>query len=280
MVYINGEFKINGEAALSVYDHGLLYGDGVFEGIRFYNYTPFLMKEHIQRLYNSCRAIRLEVPHTKEELTELCTETISKSELKDGYIRLLITRGIGNLGINPFLCSSAGVVIIVDKIQLYPKEYYDKGIAIITSSFRRTPLDCLDTRIKSLNYLNNVQAKGEAVSAGFLEAILLNQHGRIAECTGDNIFIVKDGTCITPLVTEGALNGMTRNFILKNSAGIETGEGMLSLYDIYTADECFLTGTAAEIIPVVEADRRKIGNGKPGPVTKRLAEYYKKAANG
>ena len=279
MVYINGEFVENDKAQISVYDHGLLYGDGTFEGIRFYDKKIFLMEEHVARLLNSCKALALELNIDADKIIELTYKTIELSGLKDGYIRLLITRGRGKLGISPFLCAEPGIIIIVDTIRLYPEEFYSKGISLITSSFRRTPLDSLDTRIKSLNYLNNVLAKAEAVRAGYPEALILNHNGRIAECSGDNIFIVKKGRCITPHVVEGALEGITRGFVIKKAIemSIDCEEGFLTLYDLFTADECFLTGTAAEIVPVVEVDKRKIGEGIPGPITAQFHNEYKKA---
>ncbi len=280
MVFINGEFKKNEEAAISVYDHGFLYGDGVFEGIRFYNQNAFLLKEHIDRLFNSCKGVALDPGYSHDEIIRHTRETIEKSGLKDGYIRLLVTRGIGKLGINPFTCGAPGLIIIVDKISLYPDEYYKKGISLITASCRRPPLDTFDTRIKSLNYLNNVMAKAEAVSSGCLEAIILNHNGRVAECSADNIFAVKDDRLLTPAVTEGALGGITRTFVIKYAINeqIPVSETMLSLYDFYTADECFLTGTGAEIVPVIEINNRTVGNGKPGPMTARILKHYRETA--
>ncbi|MBN1649343.1 MAG: branched-chain-amino-acid transaminase [Spirochaetales bacterium] len=280
MVYVNGTFTENDKAMISVYDHGLLYGDGVFEGIRFYNKNAFLLDRHIDRLIASCKGILLDPPEPGKRITALVNETIEKSGLVNGYIRLLVTRGPGKLGISPYICTGPGLIIIVDLITLFPDEFYTKGIALMTSSYRRTPLDSLDTRIKSLNYLNNVLAKAEAVNAGYLETIILNRDGRVAECTGDNIFVVRHNTLYTPDVTEGALDGITRRFVLDycTENGIRCAENRLSLYDLYNADECFLTGTAAEIMPVIEVNKRMIGDGKPGPMTAKILNAYRSAA--
>ncbi len=275
-IYIDGDYYAKEDAKISVYDHGLLYGDGVFEGIRIYNGRIFRLKEHIKRLYLSAGAILLDIGMTPDEMAEAIQQTVKANEKTDGYIRLVVTRGVGNLGLNPFTCEKASIIIIVDDIQLYPKEHYENGISIITSSVRRIPPDSLDPRIKSLNYLNNILAKTEAIQAGCLEALMLNQQGYVAECTGDNIFYIKDGTLFTPASFQGALQGITRDVVIEaaESTGIFFQEATTTTYDIYTADECFLTGTAAEMIPVVKVDGRTIGYGKPGRMTLNLKKEF------
>ena len=275
-IYIDGNWFDKDEAKISVYDHGLLYGDGVFEGIRIYGGTIFRLKEHVRRLYDSAKAIMLTIPMTAEEMEALLIEAVEKNSKADGYIRLVITRGVGDLGINPATCPKASVIVIVDDIALYPAEHYEKGIKVITASTRRNSPDALDPRVKSLNYLNNVMAKMEARQAGCLEAILLNREGKVAECTGDNIFYVRDGVLITPSGDQGALKGITRDVVIEAAEGIgtETRAVPTTLYDLYTADECFLTGTAAEMIPVTTIDGRSIGGGKPGPETSKIREAF------
>ena len=275
-IYIDGDFYAKEDAKISVYDHGLLYGDGVFEGIRIYNGNIFRLKEHIERLYLSAGAILLDIGRTQNEMATAVQQTVQANEKKDGYIRLVVTRGVGNLGLNPFTCEKASIIIIVDDIQLYPEEYYENGISIITSSVRRIPPDSLDPRIKSLNYLNNILAKTEAIQAGCLEALMLNHQGYVAECTGDNIFYIKNGTLFTPASSQGALQGITRDVVIDaaETTGISFQETATTTYDIYTSDECFLTGTAAEMIPVVTVDGRTIGNGKPGKVTLDLKKAF------
>ena len=277
-IYIDGKYYNKADAKVSVFDHGLLYGDGVFEGIRIYNGKVFRIKEHIERLYESAKAIILEIPMTKEEMKAAVEDAVKVNERKDGYIRLVITRGEGSLGLDPASCKKATVIIIVSDIQLYPKEYYEKGIALVTVTSRRIPSECLDPRIKSLNYLNNIMAKLEAKQAGCLEAVMLNTQGFVAECTADNIFIVKEGRLLTPSVYHGALEGITRQTVMEiaEKIGIKSEETTLAPYDLYTADECFLTGTGAEIVPVVKIDGRVIGDGVPGKVTKMLVENFKK----
>jgi len=277
-IYIDGKYYDKSDAKVSVFDHGLLYGDGVFEGIRIYNSKVFRIKEHIERLYESAKAIILEIPMTKEEMKAAVEDAVKVNERKDGYIRLVITRGEGSLGLDPASCKKATVIIIVSDIQLYPKEYYEKGIALVTVTSRRIPSECLDPRIKSLNYLNNIMAKLEAKQAGCLEAVMLNTEGFVAECTADNIFIVKEGRLLTPSAYHGALEGITRQTVMEiaEKLGIESAETTLAPYDLYTADECFLTGTGAEIVPVVKIDGRVIGDGVPGKVTKMLVENFKK----
>ena len=279
-IYIDGKYYDKADAKVSVFDHGLLYGDGVFEGIRIYNGKVFRIKEHIERLYESAKAIILEIPMTKEEMKAAVEDAVKVNERKDGYIRLVITRGEGSLGLDPASCKKATVIIIVSDIQLYPKEYYEKGIALVTVTSRRIPSECLDPRIKSLNYLNNIMAKLEAKQAGCLEAVMLNTEGFVAECTADNIFIVKEGRLLTPSVYHGALEGITRQTVMEiaEKIGIKSEETTLAPYDLYTADECFLTGTGAEIVPVVKIDGRVIGSGVPGKVTKILVENFKKYA--
>ena len=279
-IYIDGKYYDKADAKVSVFDHGLLYGDGIFEGIRIYNGKVFRLKEHIERLYESAKAIILEIPMTKEEMKAAVEDAVKVNERKDGYIRLVITRGEGSLGLDPASCKKATVIIIVSDIQLYPKEYYEKGIALVTVTSRRIPSECLDPRIKSLNYLNNIMAKLEAKQAGCLEAVMLNTQGFVAECTADNIFIVKEGRLLTPSVYHGALEGITRQTVMEiaEKIGIKSEEITLAPYDLYTADECFLTGTGAEIVPVVKIDGRVIGSGVPGKITKILVENFKKYA--
>ena len=277
-IYIDGKYYDKADAKVSVFDHGLLYGDGIFEGIRIYNGKVFRLKEHIERFYESAKAIILEILMTKEEMKAAVEDAVKVNERKDGYIRLVITRGEGSLGLDPASCKKATVIIIVSDIQLYPKEYYEKGIALVTVTSRRIPSECLDPRIKSLNYLNNIMAKLEAKQAGCLEAVMLNTQGFVAECTADNIFIVKEGRLLTPSVYHGALEGITRQTVMEiaEKIGIKSEETTLAPYDLYTADECFLTGTGAEIVPVVKIDGRVIGDGVPGKVTKMLVENFKK----
>ncbi|MBW1642562.1 MAG: branched-chain-amino-acid transaminase [Deltaproteobacteria bacterium] len=278
-IYINGDFFEKENAKISVFDHGLLYGDGIFEGIRIYNGKIFKLKEHLERLYKSAKAIMLTVPLSFKELGKAVQDTVQINKKENGYIRLVITRGNGTLGIDPTNCKNATVIIIVDDIQLYPKKHYQKGIKIITASVRRISPDSLDPRIKSLNYLNNIMAKMEAENAGCLEAVMLNKEGFVAECTGDNIFIVKNKCLLTPSGSKGALDGITKNTVMHVSKkiGLPAQESELTQYDLYTADECFLTGTGAEIIPVIQIDGRTIGNEKPGPITQKLTAEQKTA---
>lgn len=277
-IYIDGKYYDKADAKVSVFDHGLLYGDGVFEGIRIYNGKVFRLKEHIERLYESAKAVLLEIPMTKEEMKAAVLDAVKANERKDGYIRLVITRGEGSLGLDPSSCKKATVIIIVSDIQLYPKEYYEKGIALVTVTSRRIPSECLDPRIKSLNYLNNIMAKLEAKQAGCLEAVMLNHQGFVAECTADNIFIVKEGRLLTPAAYHGALEGITRQTVMEiaEKISIKSEETTLAPYDLYTADECFMTGTGAEIVPVIKIDGRVIGNGMPGKITKVLWENFRR----
>lgn len=277
-IYIDGRYYAREEAKISVFDHGLLYGDGIFEGIRIYHNRIFKLKAHLERLYNSARALMLEIPHTLDELTGIVRETVRLNARENGYIRLVVTRGIGDLGVNPGKCPAVSVIVIVDDIQLYPKDYYTKGIAIMVASVRRVSADIFDPRIKSLNYLNNVLARIEANQAGCLEAVLLNREGYVTECTGDNIFIVKSGKLVTPPAYAGILLGITRQtvFELAASLKLECIEANLTCYDLYTADECFLTGTGAEIIPVISVSGRRVGEGRPGRITLQLLEEFRK----
>ncbi len=277
-IYIDGKYYDKADAKVSIFDHGLLYGDGILEGIRIYNGKIFKLKEHIERLYESAKALLLQISMTKEEMETALQDTVKVNEKKDGYIRLMVTRGEGSLGLDPASCKRTTVIIIVDTIQLYPKEYYEKGMTVITASSRRIPSECLDPRIKSLNYLNNIMAKLEAKQAGCLEAVMLNTEGFVAECTADNIFIVKGGKLLTPAAYHGALKGVTRQTVMEiaEKIGIKSEETTLATYDIYTADECFFTGTGAEIMPVVKVDGRIIGNGMPGRITKMLVEHFRK----
>ncbi len=276
-IWIDGKYYKKEDAKISVFDHGLLYGDGVFEGIRVYGGKVFKLEAHIKRLYKSAKAILLEIPMTQEEMIRTVLEAVHENGTEDGYIRLVVTRGTGDLGINPLLCAKASIIIIVGGIQLYPERCYSEGISIMTSSLRRIRPDSFDVRIKSLNYLNNVLAKIEAERAGCMEALFLNDEGNVAEATGDNIFIVMDGVLKTPRSTDQALGGITRATIIElaGGAGIPVEETSLTQYDLYTADECFLTGTGAELMPVTKIDGRTIGDGKPGAVTRRISSLFK-----
>jgi branched-chain amino acid aminotransferase len=277
-IYIDGNFYPESEAKISVFDHGLLYGDGVFEGIRFYQGRVFRLEEHVERLWDSAKGIALDIPISASELTAATLETIRQNDLHDGYIRLLVTRGVGSLGLSPDSCRRPSIIIIAATIALYPAALYEKGVTMITCATRRTAPASLSPRVKSLNYLNNVLAKIEAQQAGAAEGVMLNEQGYVAECTGDNLFILKRGRLYTPPVNAGILEGVTRRvaFELAEKNGIITEEKDLTRYDIFTAEECFLTGTAAEIIPAVELDRRPIGNGHPGLVTLKLIEDFRR----
>ncbi len=277
-VYVDGEFFPEQDAKISVFDHGLLYGDGVFEGIRFYCGRVFRLGEHIDRLYDSAKAIHLKIPISKEEMTAAVISTIAKNELQDGYVRLVITRGTGGLGLSPYLCKKASIVVIASTISLYPAEYYENGLNVVTCATRRPTHDSLSPSVKSLNYLSNVMAKVEALAAGGQEGVMLNTEGYVAECTGDNIFVVKGGRISTPPVSAGCLDGITRKAVMEliSKEGHELAEVNMSRYELYTADEVFLTGTAAEVVPVRTYDEREIGEGEPGPITRKLMVEFRK----
>jgi branched-chain amino acid aminotransferase len=276
-IYIDGKFYSEANAKVSVFDHGLLYGDGIFEGIRFYNGRVFRLEEHLERLWNSARSICLNIPMTRQEMTKALLETIRQNHLRDGYVRLVVTRGVGNLGLNPEQCKNPSVIIIVATIALYHEDFYRKGLSIVTVATRRSNPASLNPAVKSLNYLNNVMARIEANLSGADEALMLNDAGNVAECTADNVFIIKHGHIFTPPITAGALRGITRSvvFDIGGEFNIKVIEADFTRHDIFVADECFLTGTAAEIIPVVKADGRLIGNGKPGPITMRIMARFR-----
>ncbi|MDP9292514.1 MAG: branched-chain-amino-acid transaminase [Verrucomicrobiota bacterium] len=276
-IYIDGEFHAEADAKISVFDHGLLYGDGIFEGIRFYNGRVFKLTEHLDRLFDSARAICMVMPMSREELAADVVQTIRENDLRDGYVRLVVTRGAGDLGLNPRLCKKPTVIIIAAAIALYPEELYHRGLTVVTCGTRRASVAALNPAVKSLNYLNNVMAKIEAMHAGAAEGLMLDEQGYVAECTGDNVFAIKKGAIVTPPISAGALRGITRGVVFDLAAefGIPISEPQLTRYDLYVADECFLTGTAAEIIPMVRLDDRQIGNGKPGPITGRLIARFR-----
>jgi len=275
-IYIDGKFYSEANAKVSVFDHGLLYGDGIFEGIRFYNGRVFRLEEHLARLWDSARSICLEIPMSMPEMTEALLETIRQNDLRDGYIRLLVTRGVGNLGLNPTQCKHPSVIIITATIALYPPEIYAKGLTVVTVATRRTNPSALNPAVKSLNYLNNVMARIEANLAGADEALMLNDQGNVAECTADNLFVIKRGQICTPPITAGALRGITRAVVFEIAAelGIKVAEADITRHDVFIADECFLTGTAAEVIPVIKVDGRTIGEGKPGSITTRMMARF------
>ncbi|MDW7684306.1 MAG: branched-chain-amino-acid transaminase [Bacillota bacterium] len=277
IIYVNGSFIPEEEAKISVFDHGFLYGDGVFEGIRAYRGRVFKFDEHLARLYESAKSIMLDIPEPYEVMKEATLETIRKNGLEDAYIRIVVSRGTGDLGLDPRKCPKATTVIIASSIVLFPPELYEKGLSVITVATRRNVPDALDPQIKSLNYLNNILVKIEANRAGVLEAIMLNAQGYVAEGTGDNIFIVKKGRIFTPPTYVGALNGITRQVIidLAEEEGYTLAERPFTRHDLYVADECFLTGTAAEVIPVIEVDGRSIGTGEPGEVTRNLVRRFR-----
>jgi len=275
-IYISGKYYEKNDAKISVYDHGLLYGDGVFEGIRIYHGKVFRLREHIDRLYDSARHIYLEIPMSRDQMIEAVLDAVRVNSKHEGYIRLIITRGAGSLGLDPRKTTDPQIIIIVDDIALYPPELYESGLEIITAATIRNHHNALNPRIKSLNYLNNIMAKIEAIRGGCLEAIMLNHNGEVAECTGDNIFLVKKGVLRTPPIDAGILEGVTRNAVIElaRGAGIPVQEVPLTRHDVYAAEECFLTGTAAEVIAVVKVDGRVLGNGKPGPLTRQLRERF------
>lgn len=275
-VYISGKLYDKADAKISVYDHGLLYGDGVFEGIRIYEGKVFRLHEHTERLYESAKHIKLEIPLSREKMTDAVLSTVQANAKRNGYIRLIVTRGAGYLGLDPRKTTDPQVIVIVDDISLYPPELYENGMDIVTVATIRNHPNAVNPRIKSLNYLNNILAKVEAVQAGCMEALMLNHKGEIAECSGDNIFLVKHGVLRTPSLEAGILEGVTRNAVIElaRQANIAVQEMPLTRHDVYAADECFLTGTAAEVIAVVKCDARTIGTGKPGPITRQLRERF------
>jgi len=278
-VYIAGKLYDKEDAKISVYDHGFLYGDGVFEGMRVYGGKVFRLDEHLERLWNSAKAIWLEVPISKEEMADAVNQTVQTNGIEDGYVRLVVSRGAGTLGLDPNKTSNPQVIVIADRIVLYPDEYYEKGLEIITVSTIRNHPTALNPRIKSLNYLNNILAKIEGIQAGCVEALMLNHKGEVAECTGDNIFLVSRGQLITPPIDAGILEGITRDVVIElaEKENITVRQIPLTKHDVYIADECFLTGSAAEVVPVVKVDSRKIGDGKPGSTTRRLMSLFREA---
>jgi branched-chain amino acid aminotransferase len=275
-IWIDGELKPRDQATVSVFDHGLLYGDGVFEGLRIYERRIFRLEQHLDRLYDSAKAITLEIPLGRAAMVEALCATVKANQKENGYIRLVVTRGAGDLGVDPTKCPKPSVIIIVTDIQVYPPALYAKGVKVITSATRQVSHESFDARVKSLNYLKNVLAKIDANRAGAHEAIMLNNDGFIGECTADNLFVVKHGTLLTPSPHDGALLGVTREAILElaGEARIPGREARLTRFDVYTADECFLTGTGAEVMPIAEVDGRRIGTVTPGPVTKRLLDAF------
>jgi len=281
-VYINGELLSEAAARISVFDHGLLYGDGVFEGIRVYGGRAFLLAEHVDRLYHSAKAIRLEIPIGHREITQAVDQTVAANGIVDGYVRLLVTRGSGTLGLDIRKTSNPQVIVIADTITLYPDELYENGMQLVTASTIRNHPAAINPRIKSLNYLNNILAKIEGVDAGTVEALMLNHKGEVAECTGDNIFIVQNGLIRTPPTDAGILEGITRNTVIRLAveSGREVCQTAMTRHDIFVADECFLTGTAAEVIAVVSLDGRQIGDGQPGPVTRDLRSRFQTLTRG
>ena len=276
-IFLDGKFVPQSEAKVSVFDHGLLYGDGIFEGIRFYNGRIFRLEEHTDRLWDSARSICLEIPMSKEAMNEALLETVRRNDLRDGYIRQIVTRGVGNLGLNPVQCERPSVIIIATTIALYSEEAYRNGLTVVTCATRRTGAAQLNPAVKSLNYLNNVMARIEANLAGADEALMLNEAGNVAECTADNVFVIKKGRIFTPPISAGALRGITRSVAMEcaEELGMEVTETDITRHDVFIADECFLTGTAAEVIPVIKADGRPIGTGKPGPITGKIIARFR-----
>ncbi|MFH0815704.1 MAG: branched-chain-amino-acid transaminase [Methanobacteriota archaeon] len=277
-IYIDGKYYPKAQAKISVYDHGLLYGDGIFEGIRIYDGNIYRLNSHLERLYESAKTIMLTIPMSIDELRDACVATVKKNGLRDAYIRLMVTRGVGDLGLDPRKCPRATVIIIVDRIKMFPAEYYTKGLEVATVPTTRNMSDALNPKIKSLNYLNNVMAKIEANNMGVPEGLLLSAQGYVTEGTGDNIFIIRDKILQTPPTYDGALAGITRSSIvyMAKDLGYTCEKKTLTRHDLYNAEECFLTGTAAELIPVVKIDGRVIGTGKPGPIFKKLLAEFRK----
>jgi branched-chain amino acid aminotransferase len=277
-VYINGTYFDKQEASISVFDHGLLYGDGVFEGMRAYGGKVFRLQEHLERLWDSAKSIWLEIPISLEEMAQAVNDTLALNKISDGYVRLIVTRGQGTLGLDAHLCANPQVIIITDHLALYPDEYYQNGLEIVTSGTIRNHPAATNPRVKSLNYLNNILAKIEGMQAGCVEALMLNHKGEVAECTGDNIFLVHQRELLTPPTDAGILEGITRAAVMELGvdAGLTVRQMALTRHDVYTADECFLTGSGAELIPVVKVDNRVIGTGKPGPITGDLLDRFRK----
>ena len=275
-IYINGKYYSKEDACISVYDHGLLYGDGVFEGMRVYNGKIFKLQEHIDRLYQSAHTLMMSIPLSREEMCRANNDTVAENTFTDGYIRLIVTRGVGSLGLNPFICKEPQIIIIYDKIQLYPDEFYENGLKIVTVPTLRIHDGFVPARVKSLNYLNNIMGKIEAINAGVIEALMLNDQGFVSECTGDNVFIIQDKVLHTPPVQSGILEGITRNVIfdIAGALGYEVRTTEMTRYDLFNADECFLTGTAAGVIPVISVDGRIVGDGTPGAITRELISKY------
>lgn len=275
-IYLNGKLVEEKDAVVSVFDHGLLYGDGVFEGIRTYHGKVFRLEQHIERLYRSAAVIALSIPMSQADMAKAVVDTCKANDCMNGYVRLIVTRGVGGLGLNPYLCKTPQVIIIAGAIQLYPKELYEKGMGVVTVGTVRNHVEAINPRIKSLNYLNNVMAKIEAINAGVMECIMLNPQGFVAEASGDNVFVIHGNKLVTPPVWCGALEGITREVVMQlaPSCGLTVKEDVLTRYDLFTADEVFLTGTAAEIISVTNVDRRTIGTGAPGPYTKALLDAF------
>ncbi|MBA3881364.1 MAG: branched-chain-amino-acid transaminase [Chthoniobacterales bacterium] len=276
-IYVDGHFLPQSEAKVSVFDHGLLYGDGIFEGIRFYDGRVFRLEEHHDRLWDSARSICLDIPISKEEMTDALLETVRQNGLRDGYIRQVVTRGVGNLGLNPHQCKRPSIIIIAATIALYPEEVYRNGLTVVTCATRRMNAAALNPAVKSLNYLNNVMARIEANLAGADEALMLNDAGNVAECTADNVFVIKKGRIFTPPISAGALRGITRAvmFEIADELGLKITEAEITRHDVFVADECFLTGTGAEVIPVIKVDGRVIGTGKPGSITGRMIARFR-----
>ncbi len=277
LIYLDGQIVPQSQAKVSVFDHGLLYGDGVFEGIRFYNGRVFRLEEHTRRIYDSAKSILLKIPMTPEEMIQATLDTVRANGLQDGYIRTVVTRGVGPMGLSPYKCPKGTVFIIAASIQLYPESAYQTGLTMATVATRRPRHDILPPSVKSLNYLNNVMAKVEAIQAGAEEGLMLNDQGLVAECTGDNVYTVRDGKIMTPPLSAGALDGITRRVVFEIAAelGIPMCDHEMTRHDIFTADECFLTGTAAEVIAAVKLDQRIIGDGKPGAITQRIIQRFR-----
>ena len=281
-IWLDDKLVDEKDAKISVFDHGLLYGDGVFEGIRVYNSSVFELEAHIRRLYDSAKAIRLEIPMSRSELISAVEKTVEANGVIDGYIRLLVTRGVGTLGLNPFVCENSRLIIIADNIQLYPEELYEKGMKVISATTVRNHPLAIPPQVKSMNYLNNILAKIEALDNDVPEAIMYNHEGYVAEATGDNVFIVRDGVIYTPPAEAGSLEGVTQGVVIRlaKEENFEVVEKNLTRFDLYVCDEFFLTGTAAEVIGIVEIDGRVIGDGKPGSITKLLRKKFFKYAHG